>query len=471
MSRASKIGLLFAVFLGIAVGRAPELLADTLVLKDGRTIETTILNEETDYIEVERHGASMLYLTEQIERIERSGSEAEQVVVGVSPSAQSPMAAEAADSGTSDGPEAAYRAYLESFKQGDVDGTRQRVAKEGMEAWEQTYGNLTSAVMKQMSPMIPTNIVFDDLNIEGDRAVLTGTADAFLGPSKGSVTMAREGGRWKYVKEVWSSAPVKAGAAPPAAATGAASAVSTYDESDPEGAYHAYVAAFKNGDIEGVRQRTARAGLETWQEDFGDMTPELMKQMSVLMPAGIVFTSVDIQGDTAALTGSSETFMGKMQGSVTLVREQGSWKYLKEEWSGSEKSEGGETTFSFSSDPTQPRKEDTGYDRFGSIEEGEASVSGSVRLFKEPNETGYLRIQFSTKKGMGYFGVDLEDKVFTDGRANYTIDGVTPGDYSATAWYIVSEPDNALNVHGARQEVTLEPGDLNAVDFVVDQRY
>ena len=126
MSRASKIGLLFAVFLGIAVGRAPELLADTLVLKDGRTIETTILNEETDYIEVERHGASMLYLTEQIERIERSGSEAEQVVVGVSPSAQSPMAAEAADSGTSDGPEAAYRAYLESFKQGDVDGTRQR---------------------------------------------------------------------------------------------------------------------------------------------------------------------------------------------------------------------------------------------------------------------------------------------------------------------------------------------------------
>ncbi len=464
MSQASKIGLLLAVFLGVAVGRVSELLADTLVLKDGRTIEAASLSEEAGYIEVERDGASMLYLPEQIERIERSGPKAEQVVVGVSPLAQSPVAGQAADNSASGGPEAVYRAYLEAFRQGDVEGTRQRVAKEGMKAWDETYGNMSSAMMKQMSPMIPTNIVFDDVNIEGDRVVLTGSAKSFLGPAKGSVTMVHEQGRWKYVKEAWSSVQKSGGGSEKAGGA-------MGDEEGPEAAYHAYISAFKDGDIEGVRQRTAQAGLETWQEDFGDMTPELMKQMSALMPANIAFTDVDIQGDTAALTGSSETFMGKMQGSVTLVREQGRWKYLKEEWSGSEQSEGGEAAFSFSSDPTQPRKEDTGYDRFGSIEEGEASVSGSVRLFKEPNETGYLRIQFNRKKGMGYFGVDLEDKVFTDGRASYTIDGVEPDDYSATAWYVVSEPDDALNIHSEWRDVVIGAAGDNEVDFVVDRRY
>ena len=75
MARMFCWGMTFLVFTAIWVLLPGSLLADKVTLKDERSFETTVLKKTDEYLEVKRDGASMLYLPEEVEKIELSKSE------------------------------------------------------------------------------------------------------------------------------------------------------------------------------------------------------------------------------------------------------------------------------------------------------------------------------------------------------------------------------------------------------------
>lgn len=105
--------------------------------------------------------------------------------------------------------------------------------------------------------------------------------------------------------------------------------------SDPKDAYMAYRAAIQAGNLSAFKRNVASAVL---REIEGDPAPEhTFEALRKSMPRGAVVLKTDTVGDRATLTVKAGIGETDLWGTVTLVRESGEWRVLKETWSEEER--------------------------------------------------------------------------------------------------------------------------------------
>lgn len=243
----------------------------------------------------------------------------------------------------------------------------------------------------------------------------------------------------------------------------------------PEVAYRGYLEAMRKGDSAGAKKLVSEK-VQSIVDDIKSLDAEKLKKFSqVMLPSELEVKDVRVDGGKAVLRVKGKMAMAgeaPIDGEVTLVREQGSWKYYKEEWGSKQSANGGSVTFRMSSDPEEAairrKAKEAGFERFGSGAEGKAAVSGSIQVERALEEKGYLRIQFNSDRGAGYFGVDIADKNLSENKAGYRLDGVVPGKYKANAMFVLEDG----NINSANRDVEIKAeGETTGIDFVCNRRY
>ena len=99
-------------------------------------------------------------------------------------------------------PRKAYDAYRKVLAAGDMAGLRKAVSAERSKSMDDPD-------FKKMFPMIqamePKNVKFVNGAVDGETATLNVTAKDANEHSTGTITMVREGGKWKVANEQWQS--------------------------------------------------------------------------------------------------------------------------------------------------------------------------------------------------------------------------------------------------------------------------
>jgi hypothetical protein len=99
-------------------------------------------------------------------------------------------------------PRKAYDAYRKVLASGDMAALRKAVSADRV-------SSMDDPDFKKMFPMIqamePKNVKFVNGTIDGDKATLNVSAKGGKEQSTGTISMVREGGKWKVSKEEWQS--------------------------------------------------------------------------------------------------------------------------------------------------------------------------------------------------------------------------------------------------------------------------
>ncbi len=130
-----------------------------------------------------------------------------------------------------------------------------------------------------------------------------------------------------------STGPAQLGSQPDGAAE------KTYEPAQtPRQAFDAYREAIEEGDLEGFRRYVPREIMQEMDEQIpGGMTDENFKQVFALLSAFMVPAGDILVVDEESSEGSvnwtvSDMNDPKASGRIMFVREDGSWRVLKEEW-------------------------------------------------------------------------------------------------------------------------------------------
>jgi hypothetical protein len=95
-----------------------------------------------------------------------------------------------------------YLAFTKSVTAGDMAAVRSGVSSERAK-------EMNTPDFKEMFPLMqamePKNIKVTGGAVDGDTATLTATGTSDGDPAMGTITMVREGGKWKVAKESWKS--------------------------------------------------------------------------------------------------------------------------------------------------------------------------------------------------------------------------------------------------------------------------
>lgn len=92
-------------------------------------------------------------------------------------------------------------------------------------------------------------------------------------------------------------------------------------------AYAEYDAAFRSGDVGGVKARMSAENVNALDRD-----PRVFETAAKMRPDGTRILSCTVDGDRAVLRLRGKTEGTPMSGVASLVREDGAWKVAKEDW-------------------------------------------------------------------------------------------------------------------------------------------
>ncbi|HYS54302.1 MAG TPA: hypothetical protein VER58_11125 [Thermoanaerobaculia bacterium] len=96
-----------------------------------------------------------------------------------------------------------YLAFVQSVTKGDLAAVQNGVSAD--RAKEMKADPDFKKFFPLMQAMEPKNIKLTGGAVDGDNATLTATGTSDGDPATGTITMVREGGKWKVAKESWSS--------------------------------------------------------------------------------------------------------------------------------------------------------------------------------------------------------------------------------------------------------------------------
>ena len=121
------------------------------------------------------------------------------------------LVANAADAKkTEDTPQAkAYLAHVKAIQSGDYEGLKKSLAADvakQMDDQLKQMGKSPKEMMEMMKMMMPTELKFTSLKVDGKKATLGATGKVGGEANKGTIDMVDEGGQWKLAKESWTNA-------------------------------------------------------------------------------------------------------------------------------------------------------------------------------------------------------------------------------------------------------------------------
>ena len=122
------------------------------------------------------------------------------------------LAARAADDAKNveNSPQAkAYRAHVKAIQSGDYDGLKKGLASDvskQMDDQLKQMGKTPKEMMEMMKMMMPSDLKFTSLKVDGKKATLGATGKVDKEVNKGTIDMVDEGGQWKVAKESWTNA-------------------------------------------------------------------------------------------------------------------------------------------------------------------------------------------------------------------------------------------------------------------------
>lgn len=103
----------------------------------------------------------------------------------------------------------AYRALLKAVDAGDFDAYKKCVTKEGVKAIDQQMkesGMEPKKGMELLKMLVPADVKFTSLKVDGKKATLEATGKVGGEMSKGTIPLEEEDGQWKVGKQSWTNA-------------------------------------------------------------------------------------------------------------------------------------------------------------------------------------------------------------------------------------------------------------------------